>query len=70
MQLASGTELGFVDSYRYNIAAFRLAELLGLDDIGLSLKHGGALEKFEQHHDQEFWLAPRPANAATTQGAI
>ncbi len=33
MQLASGTELGFVDSYRYNIAAFRLAELLGLDDI-------------------------------------
>jgi hypothetical protein len=33
MQLASGTELGFVDSYRYNIAAFRLAEMLGLDDI-------------------------------------
>ena len=33
MQLATGTELGFVDSYRYNIAAFRLAELLGLDDI-------------------------------------
>jgi hypothetical protein len=36
----------------------------------LSLKHGGALEKFEQHHDQEFWLTPKPANAATTQGAI
>jgi hypothetical protein len=33
MQLASGTELGFVDSFRYNIAAFRLAELLGLDDL-------------------------------------
>ncbi len=33
MQLSTGTELGFVDSYRYNIAAFRLAELLGLDDI-------------------------------------
>jgi hypothetical protein len=33
MQLGTGTELGFVDSYRYNIAAFRLAELLGLDDI-------------------------------------
>ncbi len=32
-QLASGTELGFVDSYRYNIAAFRLAEMLGLDDL-------------------------------------
>jgi hypothetical protein len=33
MQLSTGTELNFVDSYRYNIAAFRLAELLGLDDI-------------------------------------
>ncbi len=33
MQLASGTELGFVDSYKYNIAAYQLAELLGLDDI-------------------------------------
>ena len=33
MQLASGTELDFVDSYRYNIAAYGLAELLGLDDM-------------------------------------
>jgi hypothetical protein len=33
IQLGTGTELGFVDSYRYNIAAFRLAEMLGLDDI-------------------------------------
>ena len=33
MQLASGTELGFVDSYKYNIAAYQLAEMLGLDDI-------------------------------------
>jgi hypothetical protein len=33
VQLATGTELNFVDSYRYNIAAFRLAELLGLDDL-------------------------------------
>ena len=34
MQLASGRiELGFRDSYRYNIAAFELAELLGLDDM-------------------------------------
>jgi hypothetical protein len=32
-QMSSGTELGFVDSYRYNIAAFRLAEMLGMDDI-------------------------------------
>jgi hypothetical protein len=26
-------EMGFVDSYRYNIAAYRLAALLGLDDM-------------------------------------
>ena len=32
-QLASATEVGFVDSYKYNIAAYRLAELLGLDDM-------------------------------------
>jgi hypothetical protein len=32
-QLSSGTEVGFVDSYKYNIAAYRLAELLGLDDM-------------------------------------
>jgi len=33
MQLASGTELNFVDSYKYNIAAYQLAELLDLDDM-------------------------------------
>jgi hypothetical protein len=33
MQLASGTELNFVDSYKYNIAAYQLAELLGLDNL-------------------------------------
>src|SRR6266550_881681 len=32
-QLASGTEMGFVDSYKYNIAAYQLAELLGIDDM-------------------------------------
>lgn len=33
-KLASGrTELNFVDSYKYNIAAYKLAELLGLDDM-------------------------------------
>jgi 3-isopropylmalate/(R)-2-methylmalate dehydratase small subunit len=37
--------------------------LLGLDDIGLSLKHGGALETFEQQHDQQFWFTPRPQGA-------
>jgi hypothetical protein len=34
MTMADGRrELLFVDSYKYNIAAYRLAELLGLDDI-------------------------------------
>src|SRR5437016_2428010 len=32
MEFASGrAELNFVDSYKYNIAAYRIAELLGLD---------------------------------------
>jgi hypothetical protein len=33
MKLASGTELNFVDSYKYNLAAYALAELLGMDDM-------------------------------------
>jgi hypothetical protein len=34
MKLKNGNvEFGFVDSYKYNIAAYRLAELLGLDDM-------------------------------------
>jgi hypothetical protein len=34
MKLESGrVELNFVDSYRYNIAAYQLAELIGLDDL-------------------------------------
>jgi hypothetical protein len=34
MQLANGrTEINFVDSYKYNIAAYVLAELLGIDDM-------------------------------------
>src|SRR6266446_7012509 len=34
MKFANGkVELNFVDSYKYNIAAYRLAELLGLDDM-------------------------------------
>src|SRR6266481_5688170 len=32
-ELARGTELNFVDSYKYNIAAYGLAELLGMDDM-------------------------------------
>jgi len=30
---ARGMELNFVDSYRYNIAAYQLAEMIGLDDL-------------------------------------
>lgn len=34
MTLESGkVEMNFVDSYKYNIAAYRLAELLGIDDM-------------------------------------
>jgi hypothetical protein len=32
-QIGMGTEMNFVDSYKYNIAAYALAELLGLDDM-------------------------------------
>lgn len=34
MKLANGgVELNFVDSYKYNIAAYQLAELLGIDEL-------------------------------------
>jgi hypothetical protein len=33
MQLTSGTEVNFVDSYKYNLAAYGLAELLGIEDM-------------------------------------
>jgi hypothetical protein len=32
-ELARGVELNFVDSYKYNIAAYALAELLGVEDM-------------------------------------
>jgi hypothetical protein len=32
-ELAHGSEVNFVDSYKYNIAAYGLAELLGIDDL-------------------------------------
>ena len=51
-------------SLTFSIDPFRRECLLeGLDDIGLSLKHAGALDRFEQQHDKEFWYAPRPAHA-------
>ena len=33
METLRGVELGFVDSYKYNIAAYQLSELLGIDDM-------------------------------------
>src|SRR6267154_3577897 len=32
-QLGIGTEMNFVDSYKYNLAAYALAELLGVEDL-------------------------------------
>jgi hypothetical protein len=32
-RFATGTETQFVDSYKYNLAAYELAQLLGLDDL-------------------------------------
>jgi hypothetical protein len=33
-EMANGrTEMNFVDSYKYNIAAYQLAEMLGMDDV-------------------------------------
>ena len=43
-QIGGHTELNFVDSYKYNIAAYQLAELLGFDDtvpVYVERKWGG-----------------------------
>jgi 3-isopropylmalate/(R)-2-methylmalate dehydratase small subunit len=49
---------------RFEIDPFRKECLLnGLDDIGLTLRHGEALDKFEAKHDNEFWSAPKTATA-------
>lgn len=43
----------------FAIDPFRRDCLLeGLDDIGLTLRHAAELDKFEKHHDREFWVAP------------
>jgi 3-isopropylmalate/(R)-2-methylmalate dehydratase small subunit len=56
-------EQGF--SASFSIDAFRRDCLLeGLDDIGLTLRHADALDKFESKHNADFWLAPKPAAAA------
>jgi 3-isopropylmalate/(R)-2-methylmalate dehydratase small subunit len=48
-------------SATFSIDPFRRYCLLeGLDDIGLTLRHTDALDKFERRHDKEFWVTPRP----------
>ena len=51
-------ELGF--HAHFDIDPFRKECLLyGLDDIGLTLRHGAELDRYERHHDAEYWLAPK-----------
>jgi 3-isopropylmalate/(R)-2-methylmalate dehydratase small subunit len=53
-------------SAKFTIDAFRRDCLLeGLDDIGLSLRHADALDKFERKHDEAFWVAPNLQKAAS-----
>jgi 3-isopropylmalate/(R)-2-methylmalate dehydratase small subunit len=48
-------------SATFSIDPFRRYCLLeGLDDIGLTLRHTDALDKFERRHDKEFWVTARP----------
>ena len=45
---------------RFEIDPFRKDCLLnGLDDIGLTLRHGEALDTFEAKHNRDFWIAPK-----------
>jgi 3-isopropylmalate/(R)-2-methylmalate dehydratase small subunit len=46
----------------FTIDPFRRYCLLeGLDDIGLTLRHADALDKFEAQHNNAFWLKPKSA---------
>jgi 3-isopropylmalate/(R)-2-methylmalate dehydratase small subunit len=50
---------------RFEIDPFRKDCLLsGLDDIGLTLRHAEQLDRYEQQHDSDFWLAPKSAATA------
>lgn len=52
-------------SASFTVDPFRRYCLLeGLDDIGLSLRHAEELDKFEQRHNDAFWLAPKSPEAA------
>lgn len=51
-------EAGF--TAHFDIDPFRKYCLLnGLDDIGLTLRHEEDLDRYEQHHDNEYWMAPK-----------
>jgi 3-isopropylmalate/(R)-2-methylmalate dehydratase small subunit len=53
-------------SAHFEIDPFRKYCLLnGLDDIGLTLRHSDALDKFESAHDKEFWSTPKLATATS-----
>ena len=44
----------------FEIDPFRKDCLLnGLDDIGLTLRHEADLDRYERHHDGEYWMAPK-----------
>ena len=46
----------------FDIDPFRKYCLLnGLDDIGLTLRHAGALDTYESQHNTEFWSIPKSA---------
>ncbi len=50
----------------FSVDPFRRYCLLeGLDDIGLTLRHADALDKFERQHDAAFWVKPRAEESAT-----
>ena len=51
-------------SAHFEIDPFRKHCLLnGLDDIGLTLLHADELTRYESKHNDEFWLAPKGAEA-------
>jgi 3-isopropylmalate/(R)-2-methylmalate dehydratase small subunit len=57
-------------STSFSIDPFRRYCLLeGLDDIGLTMRHADALNKFEAQHDAEFWVKPRPTAVTETSHA-
>ena len=48
----------------FDIDPFRKYCLLnGLDDIGLTLRMEADLDRYELHHNTEFWLAPKAVSA-------